>query len=461
MAEAAHLAAVTPRGRIDSPSPVQIADNAIRRRAVEAAIWGMPMVAVDAMRQAFFRAGAGYHDIVYFSRPADSRFQIPTPTASALYVYFNFTVKDGPVVLEFPPSVGATLTGSLLDAWQAPLADVGADGEDRGNGAKYLLLPPGFRGDVAGGHVPVHSSTYNGYAMFRLTPASRAPEDTARALDLVKQLRVYPRSEAANRPPSRHIDIAGASFDGIARMDETFFDALAKMVNEEPVQAQDLVAMGQLRSIGMEKGKAFRPDPATRVVLRRAAREAHDTFMSAINTGATPYWSDAKWGIPPCIVSGSRTGFTFQNGHALNVDDRAAMFFFACGEPKHAGGPPLALIGSRDRTNTVLDGGRSYRLQVPANVPATRGWAITAYDVETSAFIAGAPTVEIASEDELHVNRDGSVDLFFGPKAPARKPSNWISTATGRRWMAVFRIYGPERAIRERTWTMNDIEAVK
>jgi len=160
-------------------------------------------------------------------------------------------------------------------------------------------------------------------------------------------------------------------------------------------------------------------------------------------------------------VSGSRTGFTFQNGHALNVDDRAAMFFFACGEPKHAGGPPLALIGSRDRTNTVLDGGRSYRLQVPANVPATRGWAITAYDVETSAFIAGAPTVEIASEDELHVNRDGSVDLFFGPKAPARKPSNWISTATGRRWMAVFRIYGPERAIRERTWTMNDIEAVK
>jgi len=29
-------------------------------------------------------------------------------------------------------------------------------------------------------------------------------------------------------------------------------------------------------------------------------------------------------------------------------------------------------------------------------------------------------------------NPDGSVDIYFGPKAPAGKQANWIYTATGK-----------------------------
>ena len=122
---------------------VDINRRTIERRAVEAAIWGMPIVSFDAMRQAFFRTGAKYGDILYFSKPADWKFQITTPNASSLYVYVNFNTKDGPVVLDFPAAVGAGLFGSLNDAWQVPVADVGPEGEDQGKGAKYLLLPNG------------------------------------------------------------------------------------------------------------------------------------------------------------------------------------------------------------------------------------------------------------------------------------------------------------------------------
>ena len=108
----------------------ELARRTLQRRAVEAAIWGMPLVSVDAMRQAFFRdAGAKYGDILYLSEPADWRFQTTTPNASSLYVYFNFNLKDGPVVLELPPPIDAGLTGTLLDAWEMPLTDVGQDAD--------------------------------------------------------------------------------------------------------------------------------------------------------------------------------------------------------------------------------------------------------------------------------------------------------------------------------------------
>ena len=48
----------------------------------------MPIVSVDAMRLGFFGVGAKYGDIAYFSKPADWKFQLPTPNSSSLYVYF-------------------------------------------------------------------------------------------------------------------------------------------------------------------------------------------------------------------------------------------------------------------------------------------------------------------------------------------------------------------------------------
>src|SRR5438128_1545890 len=97
----------------------------LHRLAIDAAIWGMPIVSVDAMRRAYLRdAQAREHDIVYFSKPADWKLQITTPNASSHYVYFNFNTQQGPVVLEIPPVTGAGLFGSIADAWEVPCTDV-------------------------------------------------------------------------------------------------------------------------------------------------------------------------------------------------------------------------------------------------------------------------------------------------------------------------------------------------
>jgi hypothetical protein len=151
------------------------ADDASKRlieaRAVEAALWGMPIVASDAIRQGFLRdMGAKYNNIVFFSKPADWKFQTTTPNASTYYIYSAFTTQKGPVVLEVPAAVGAGIYGQICDMWDVPLKIVGPGGEDKGQGGKYLILPPDFKGDVSAGYFPVRMQTWGGFWLLRTIP---------------------------------------------------------------------------------------------------------------------------------------------------------------------------------------------------------------------------------------------------------------------------------------------------
>ena len=436
----------------------QLAERALERRAVESAIWGMPIVSVDAMRQAFFRdAGGQYNDVAFLSKQADWKFQITTPNASSWYVYIPLNTKNGPVVLDIPPAVGAGLFGSINDAWQKPEADVGPTGEDGGKGGKYAVLPPGYKEPVPADVFAVPLSTYNGYSFLRAIPQTTSPTDVANALDLVKKVRVYPLTEATNPPQQRHIDIAGTLFDGVAVFDDTFYDSLARIVDEEPVQRRDLVAMTHLRAIGIERGKPFTPNTATREILKRAIAEAHAGFMQT-TMGLPAFWPGVLWALPATHV-GSETGLTFETVDRLAVDERAQLFFLGCAPAKKPGAATMYLAAMKDATGTLLRGDHAYRLRVPPKVPAKQFWAVTVYDFETAAFVREAPRVELNSyNQEMQKNADGSVDVFFGPVAPSGNDANWIATAPGKPWLTLFRFYGPDKALFDKTWTLPDIE---
>jgi hypothetical protein len=442
----------------DAGSGVKSSDGERQRRAIEAAIWGMPIVAMDAMRQAFLRdADASYNDIVYWSRQADWKFQMTTPNASSWYVYIAINTKDGPVVLDIPPAEGAGLFGSMNDAWQIPRADVGPRGLDAGMGGKYLLLPPGYDDAVPSGYLPVPFDTYNGYSILRAIPVTTSGPDVAKALELVRKTRMYPLAKAGSPPPQRYIDMAGKLFDGIQRFDDTFYDSLARMVSEEPVQPHDLVAMGQLRSIGIEKGQSFEPDAEMREVLRQSAKAAQASFIRS-NAALPPYYPDGQWSL---LIGdfGPETGFTFRNGETFALDERGAFYFLGCAPPV-MGGASFYLLGQRDATATPLDGSRTYRLHVPAKVPAQQFWAVTVYDLDLSNFPRQSPKVEVNSYQNLQSNPDGSVDVFFATEAPSGKETNWVYTSPGSPWFAAFRFYAPGPTVFDKSWQLPDIELV-
>ena len=62
---------------------------------------------------------------------------------------------------------------------------------------------------------------------------------------------------------------------------------------------------------------------------------------------------------------------------------------------------------------------------------------------------------------KVAVNDDGSVDLYFGPEAPAGKEANWLQTVTGKGWFCVLRLYSPTEAWFDKTWRPGEIELVK
>ena len=380
---------------------------------------------------------------------------------STRYVYLNFNTTGGPVVAEISAASGADLFGTFLDAWQVPLTDIGRTGEDRGKGGKYLLLPPDFKGDMPAGYISVRSQTYNGYAIFRAISKSSSAEDVAAAIALIKQMRLYPLAQAANPPQSRLIDMRGKVFDGIVRFDEGFYASLAKMVNEEPVQPRDLQMMGVLRTLGIEKGKEFKPDATTQAALKQAIRESHAWFIARLTHYGERYWPDRDWEVPVPPIGG-QSGFTWEAANYFDVDSRGIGFFSFCAPPKKLGAATFYLSTFKDTDGQLLSGDKTYRLRVPPNPPVNQFWAVTVYSLDEAAFIREASRNSIDSYDQkVRKNADGSVDVNFGPTPPAGQESNWISTAPGKGWFPFFRFYGPEKPLFEKTWKLPDIEKVK
>jgi hypothetical protein len=441
-------------------SPEQLAENMSRRRAVEIALWGMPIVATDAMRDAFRRdAGANYTDVVYFTKPADWKLQLTTPNGSTYYVATTINLADAPTVLELPAAVGAGLFGSINNAWQAPLADVGPAGQDAGKGGKYLLLPPGHQGDVLAGYFPVQFDTINGYCFMRSIPEGSTQAAIDRALELVRKIKIYPLDKSDKPPESKHIDMFGKLYNGIPAYDDSFFDRLAKILSEEPVQQRDLAALGLFRTLGYEHGKPFNPDQKTRAILKDAMREAQAYFIEA-NLHNEPFYAGKTWQHAGSRI-GVETQFSFQTENFLAVEERGATYYFACAPPKKLGAATFYLNGVYDSSGEKFDGSKSYKLRVPPNVPAKQFWATTIYDYDTCSFLWDSPKTEINSYQNPEKNADGAVDLYFGPKAPAGKENNWAWTSPDKPWFMIFRFYGPEKALFDKTWTLPDIEKVE
>ena len=126
--------------------------------------------------------------------------------------------------------------------------------------ANTLVLPPDYTGEVPSGYIPVHSKTYNTFPGIRSILAGNSEEDERNGDALVKQIKTYPLAKAGNPPAQRLVDMTDTMYDGLVHYDESFFTSLARMLNEEPVQSQDLQMMGMLLPLGIEKGKDFKPD---------------------------------------------------------------------------------------------------------------------------------------------------------------------------------------------------------
>ena len=87
-------------------------------------------------------------------------------------------------------------------------------------------------------------------------------------------------------------------------------------------------------------------------------------------------------------------------------------------------------------------------------------WSVIVYDNQTRSMIQTDQQYPMVSSQnkELLVNPDGSVDVYFGPKAPAGKENNWVQTIPGKGWNTLLRLYGPLEPWFNKTWRPGEIE---
>jgi len=226
---------------------------------------------------------------------------------------------------------------------------------------------------------------------------------------------------------------------------------------------RDGFMMAFLKDLGIEKGKPFEPTPEMAALLKEASFVG-ESMTKALDWNneldVAHYAEGSKWGnaIP--------VGITQRQPGYFELDERAAWFYEALTSSKGMksttpGVGSAYLGGYKDNDGDWLDGAKNYKLNVPKNAPAARFWSVTVYHNDTRYLIQNEQQIaDKSSRMDLDKNEDGSVDIYFGHKAHESKESNWLPTDPERRFFLLARFYGPEPAIVDGSFELNDIERI-
>jgi hypothetical protein len=444
--------------------PDQLAQRAIERRAVEAVNWGMAAVNYDLMLQEMLAKTAGkVNQLIYWGRPLDWHNQTLTPNPDAIYLMAFFNTKDvGPIVIDIPAAGDdGTLNGNICDIWQMPLEDAGPSGADAGKGGKYLILPPRYATPVPEGYIALRPATFGSFALLRSNLKSHNAADVAKSVAYGKKVKVFPLAQAAAPPPTIFTDAADVLFDSTIRYDASFFVSLDRIVQSEPWLDRDRAMIDPLRSLGIEKGKPFNPDAKTRAALETGISEAQAWLEARYDAGFPPFYHGTRWMFPANPEMMEAVKVDFADPDKYPVDARGLTYSYAYIGLKRLGAGQFYLISIKDKDGNAFDGGKTYRLTVPANPPVEQYWSATAYDRLTHALIRNMSRASRSSQNpEMQTNADGSMDVYFGPTAPAGKEPNWVPTDPKRGFELMFRAYAPTKAFFEKTWKLPDVERI-
>lgn len=216
-------------------------EELVFQRATQTYLWALPLLNTMGMRDGFAESySPTYTTMVIWTKRLDARTRVTTPNSDLIYGMVFVNLSDtGPLVFEAPPK----LQGILLDMWQRPIpyddgkfaGDLGLPGPDGGKGGKFLILPPGYQGEVPAGRYVCRSGTM------------------------------------------KFEDASATGHEMLPRTDATAFKQLKYLVDTEGSNLADPDWLGMLAGLGIVEDKPFAPDAPTEKILSDAAMTAYKT----------------------------------------------------------------------------------------------------------------------------------------------------------------------------------------
>ncbi|MBR0882052.1 hypothetical protein ABIF65_007001 [Bradyrhizobium japonicum] len=478
----------------------KVFDNLDFTYAYRAFMDNMRGVSIHALRKGLQDIGVKDNEVIVFSELMDAKSLFLTANADTIYVIGTLDLSKGPMVVETPPK----FLGTVQDAWFRWVIDLGLPGPDRGEGGKYLIVPPDYSGELPDGGFFVARARTNTIAWFGRSFLENHSDPKPVAETIKKFTKVYPYERGGvgttvaeflagkaklgritPPPPTVIHEGSGKVFNTIPPNDWSFYEMLNEVVQREPATSLDPELMGPIAAIGIVKGKPFAPDARMKKIMTEALALANATSRSLFMAPRDPSWfyyPNSSWfnylfvtgyefetpipeitreGVKPFPPTGYRT-----------MDARTNFFYGVTGIT-----PAMAMrlpgIGSQylfavtDAEKNYFDGAKTYKVTLPKGIPEENFWSFTIYDNQTRSMLdtpqryprAGSQSYPSPAAEP---DADGSTTIYFGPTQPAGiKRGNWIQTDPKKGWFTILRLYSPLEPFFTKAWRPSEIALVR
>lgn len=470
----------------------KVYDNLDFIRGVDVFLNFIPATSVEGIRLGMKSVGVDQsNEVLVFDDLMDSNPLFLTGNTDTVYAVSMLDLeRDGVTVVEVPEGAGP---GTVNDAYFRFVVDMGAPGPDAKKGGTYIILPPDYKGElkptlngmqhrgkdtriemnIAGKKTKVwvaQSTSYNNLLILRGFLKDGKPDHASNMWRT--GLKIYPLAKADTPEKMKFTNGSGKFFNTVHANDYEFYEELWHVIQKEPISFLDPELRGQAAAIGIEKGKPFNPDARMQAILKDAVAVGNATARSiAFKTrDKSAYLFPGKQWYT-AFVGGDYQWLKDAGKGGRNMDARTLFFYLAT-----VNTPAMALeipgVGSNyalstsDNNGDILYGEKTYQVTLPANAPAKDFWSIVAYDPQTRSELQVPGGSKYPSKnnkrDNLVYNDDGSVTLYFGPKAPKGKPvANWTETTPNKAWFAILRLYGPLQPWFDKTWSPSDFKLIQ
>lgn len=448
------------------PSTVEkVYENLDRMRGVEAFLDLVPLASIEAMRRGMEGVGIDKpNKILLFEELMDSNALFLTGNTDTIYAIGLLDLeRDGPTVVEIPPGAGP---GTVNDAYFRFVVDMGAPGPDKGKGGKYLILPPGYEGDVPQGYFVAKSRTYVNWLPLR---GFLQDGKTDAAVKMwTEGLKIYPLADVANPPALEVVNGTGKLMNTIHANNFSFYTEIDEVIQREPVEFLDPEMRGNLAALGIEKGKPFQPDERMKRILTDAVAVGNATARALAFRPRSKtiryYGPNSAWFS---AFDGADYRWLIDQGKGGRNKDARSLFFYIATVNTPAMVLEMVGAGSQyalavtDDQGEYLDGSKTYKINIPGNVPAKDFWSLVVYDPQTRSMLQTGqlyPSKNNQRNRDMKSNADGSTTIWFAPEPPTGHEANWIQTVPGKGWFVCLRLYGPLKPWFDKTWRPGEIE---
>ncbi|HZZ79042.1 MAG TPA: DUF1254 domain-containing protein [Gemmataceae bacterium] len=433
--------------------------------AVEAYIYGYPLVTVEMTRQVITNSptvkgmrGPMGQFVNLREYPTAAFKDVTAPNADTLYSSAFLDVGKEPYVLSIPDEEGRYFLLPMLSGWTDVFAVPGK--RTTGTGPqKYAITGPGWKGDLPEGVKELKSPTSTVWIIGR-TYCTGTPEDYKAVHAIQDKYALVPLSAygKAYTPPKGKvdpdIDMKTPVRDQVNRLDAaTYFKMLASLLKDNPPAKADSPMVEKLAKIGIVPGKDFdmsKLDPAVAKALQGVPKAAQAKIMG--------YFKQAGKEVNGWQIM-TETGI-----YGTNYLQRAFVTAIGLGanRPQDAVYPTSEVDGD----GKPYDGANKYVMHFPkGQTPPAKGfWSLTMYDGDYFFVKNPLNRYTLSPRNSLKYNDDGSLDLYIQKDSPGKeKESNWLPAPSGK-FILMMRLYWPQvsaPSIIDGTWTPPPVKVAK